>query len=299
MAGRAMSWIRLQSTSRAEPRHVRADRPASRRSQAGFTLVELLVVSVIGMLLLGAIFQMLIVQERSFRVQGAVASTQQGMRTALDVLNTELREVAAVTGGTEGADIRAMSATSITFRAFRKAGVICLPGATSNVIEVQAIGDEFASGDSILVFKADETWTKFAITGVVAGNACGANWTAIGTSQTVTASGDVLTSGAIVGSPVRSFRWMTYQLYESAGQWMLGRQDHSIDAIQHLVGPLAAPADAGLAFRYFDVNGTETATPANVVRIEVTVKGLSPALGAGTGGEYTDEMSTEIFLRNN
>ncbi|MGH7483063.1 MAG: PilW family protein, partial [Longimicrobiales bacterium] len=54
----------------------------SRSDERGFTFVEMLIVAVLGVIVLGGIYQLLINQERSFRLQGAMATTQQGMRTA-------------------------------------------------------------------------------------------------------------------------------------------------------------------------------------------------------------------------
>ncbi|MGH7482042.1 MAG: hypothetical protein ACRELV_07795, partial [Longimicrobiales bacterium] len=245
-------------------------------------------------------YQLLINQERSFRLQGAMATTQQGMRTALEVLNGELREVAAApSGGTSGSDIRAMSSSSITFRAFRKIGVICASPITTNTIQVRARGAGFEATDSILVLMADETWDNFSLTSApTASTVCGGDWGTFGTGQVLATNADVMAAGAVVGSAVRGFRWMTYQLHQDGNEWLLGRHDHSTGQTDLLIGPLAAPGDGGLVFRYFDVNGNPTTTPTQVVRIEITVKGVSHTLGAGSG-TYSDSLTSQIFLRNN
>ena len=57
----------------------------------GFTLVEMLVVTVVATVLLGAIFQTLVVQQRSYREQNAIINARQTARASIEVLAAELR----------------------------------------------------------------------------------------------------------------------------------------------------------------------------------------------------------------
>lgn len=67
-------------------------RLTSTRSQAGFTLVELLVAMVIGLLVMGGATQLFISSQQSFRFQTALADMQDTGRFALDTMAMELRQ---------------------------------------------------------------------------------------------------------------------------------------------------------------------------------------------------------------
>src|SRR5690606_39308567 len=96
-----------------------------------------LVVVVVGALILGATFQVLAVQERSYRHQSAAMATQQNIRAALDVLESELREISASDG-----DLTMIQPESLTFRAYRAAGFICNLNAPGTWIVVRQQGTQ-------------------------------------------------------------------------------------------------------------------------------------------------------------
>src|SRR5688572_27174006 len=115
----------------------------------GFSLVEILVVSVLGALVLGAVFQTLTIQQRGSRHQNTIIQTQQTNRLTMQLLDAELRELSA-TGG----DLIAAARDSITFRAVRKVGIVCVNDSTLNRMTVWRLGDQaFTAGDSLLVFQ--------------------------------------------------------------------------------------------------------------------------------------------------
>ncbi|MGH7475367.1 MAG: hypothetical protein ACRELD_03690 [Longimicrobiales bacterium] len=273
--------------------------------ESGFTIVEILIVALLGTLLLGAVYQMMIVQEQGFRVQRAVVSTQDNMRTTLDVLATELREVNATTVGAEGSDVATIAPESIRFRAFRKIGIVCA-ATLGSALDVHEIGYSFAAGDSILVFvdgdpaaAGDDSWTTMNVAATAAVSAaCADNWGY--TRQSLTGLSSASFGGIRRGAPVRAFVWTTYGIVQdAAGEWVLARRETGSTWVP-LLGPLASPTNGGLRFRYYDANGALTTNPAQVARIEVTVRGESRTVaGATATGTYTDTLTTQIYLRNN
>ncbi|MGF1642087.1 MAG: PilW family protein [Thiotrichales bacterium] len=60
-------------------------------AQRGFTLVELMVSMVIGLVTLGAVIKVYLVNNQTYRTQTALSAMQQSARYALDVLGFELR----------------------------------------------------------------------------------------------------------------------------------------------------------------------------------------------------------------
>ena len=91
-------------------------------TRRGFTLVELLIALLLMGIVTAAFYGSLTTNQRAYQKQTQVIDLQQNMRAAAAILPSELREVDASEG-----DIRAMSATSITFLAHRWMGFICLP----------------------------------------------------------------------------------------------------------------------------------------------------------------------------
>jgi prepilin-type N-terminal cleavage/methylation domain-containing protein len=277
---------------------------AGHSSRAGFTLVELLIVTLLGSLILAAIYETLLMQERSFRAQSAMASTEQTIRTATEVLAAELREVSATDGGQGDGDLSIAASDSVTFRAYRKAGIVCAQPAGGTSIDVLEPGDAFAAGDSIMIFadgdptkSTDDHWNKAEVGGVAAPASCTTSWSGY-TSHDLSGLSSASLTDVRNGAPVRSFVWMTYGVYQdTTGQWMLGRHEAGQDPLL-LVGPLAARDSAGLTLQYLDGNGNTTSDPTQVSRIVIKVLGEERAGPELAGGRFTDTLTTQVFLRN-
>src|SRR5687768_2711333 len=110
------------------------------RQRAGFSLVEMMLVVLLGSVIGSVAYESIVVQERSARHQAAVINGRQNGRTAIEMISSELREISAVDG-----DIVAATDTSITFRALRKAGVVCAVGTTTETLDVAELGEPFVS----------------------------------------------------------------------------------------------------------------------------------------------------------
>jgi len=274
-------------------------------------MVELIVVVVISTIALIAVYQTLITQERTYRYQSAAIDAQGTSRMALQVLATELREVSASAGADinmGGIDLLVASRDSVGFRAFRKVGIVCDFDRVLGSLDVWVPGEAFAPRDNILVFQEadsitddDDSWASRVLASVSASpneDACAGEWS----DYDVQRLGGLITVTPLVerGALVRSFEPITYGIYEYGDDWVMGRRN-SDGTIEPLVGPLLPPTAGGLRFRYFDVNGgvltpTTAAARAQVARVEITVRALSPG---GLDGPYVDSLSTNVYLRGN
>ncbi len=285
----------------------------------GFTLVEMLVVAVLGVVIMGAVYQTLTVEYRSNRQINAVVATQQTIRTSMQMLQSELREVSS-TGGS----ITAASATSITFRAPRKVGFVCdHPPSDASHLEFYTVGGGFAQGDSIIVQATrnpDDISDDFFYVGQINGSPSGAGnctstltaapWTSMtGGVQTqkvgFTWNGTTPGSYAEIndGDVVRTFERVTYALASINGRWVLGRRATTAataaDTMVALIGPLASN---GLQLQYYDLNNTLIAAGSvstnlnNISRIRMTIIGVNPT---NAGATYSDRLTSDIFLRGN
>ena len=271
----------------------------------GFTLIEVLIVTVLSALVMAAVYQTLTVQMRSNRQVNAVVGTQQTIRTAMQVLQSELREV----GGRAG-DIRAARPESLTVRALRKVGFVCnLPGGTA--VEVNKVGDGFAQSDSLLFYAtgaagADDDSIRLAtVTSTPSASSCtkltGMPWDSL-KSDVQRLNLNTAPAGLNVGDPVRSYETVTYGIFQKGGQYVLGRRTGA-DSVVTLIGPLAAPANGGLVLTYLNTTN-QTIAAANlaaqkdsVARGRVSIKGTNR--GASARSMYTDSIVTDIFMRGN
>lgn len=297
----------------------RADAPAVARGEAGFTLPELLVVAVLGAVILGAVFQTLSIQNRTFQRQSAVISAQEASRTTLAVLSGELREMSAT-----GQDLIAASADSVSLRVLRKIGFVCNAG-LAGVLTVWELGQPFTAGDSILVFSQgadlldpdDDAWIPGEVTSVTSGSAapgCDVDWpreTLSGAADgdhdiaTLTISSGLGLSDVTRGAPARTFERLVYGRYTVDGEVVLGRRVAGGDPVP-LVGPLAAGTD-GLRFEFFDSDnnalgggGAVAAADLNDVSFfTISVKGRQAAGSMEADGFYEDSLTVSVFLRNN
>lgn len=309
------SWRR--SGDAAGPSRSGAVGSASR--EAGFTLVELLVVSVLGAVVLGAVFQTLSMQNRTYQRQSAVISAQEASRTTLGVLAGELREVSST-----GQDLVAGSVDSVSIRALRKVGFVCNVG-PSGTLTMWELGQPFARGDSIFVFSQgpdlidmdDDLWVPGVVTGVTRGvtpAGCGVAWPKETLSGVADGDYDVARlnissalslSDVTRGAPARTFERLTYGRYVVGGDAVLGRRVGASDVVP-LVGPLAQGTD-GLRFEFFDVDNNDLGGGGAVAAADVddvsfftiSVQGRQASGSMEADGFYEDSLTVSVFLRNN
>jgi len=231
-----------------------------RRSRAGFTLAELMIVATL-MGIIGAMLTALLVRQQRFhRAVSDIADARSRMRDIETILPTDMRGISTVAG-----DLYALSDTSIQFRAFTGASVVCayvsgqptkieippksmaIPsGATNQVgtvlsawINPPAPGDQaFLYNDSTSSGNADDSWTQFSITDTLSATSFTPN-SCLSSNSTplITAADDAtrryrLTFSVAptqtqikVGAPIRFAREVRYSGYVGAdGQWYVGYQ---------------------------------------------------------------------------
>ena len=287
--------------------------PHTDRRRRGYTLVELIVVAVIGMVLLTAATQLLISQSAMVRTQREITDARESIRAASNFIASELREISAADG-----DLYLTTADSVVMRVTVTGGVACseswssgerrlgvqhLSGIAPVVASDSVLAYEQASG-SWMTFDLSEAWGQSGawLAAPTGGGQSVCFW---GDSTTawprpqaaVAMSGDSATmAGVTVGSPVRVFRKTTIGLFERDGNWWLGRRVSG--AFELLAGPMQAPADSGLIVTYLDAAGAPTTTTTDVDRVRVHLRAQSVRTTA-TGRLATDSTSIVTLLSNN
>ena len=175
-------------------------------NRRGFTLVELMIVAVLGAIVVGATYEIMLSSQRAHTIQTAQIQGQQTVRAGLDILFSELREISPSEG-----DILTMGSDQIEIRAMRAFGLVCGVSATGSPIRVKKIGRFFADGDSIVVFadndpdiSSDDTILFGAVTSLDSTDTCSGADTA--QSITVPALALALANDTVrIGAPVRGF----------------------------------------------------------------------------------------------
>ena len=268
----------------------------------GFSLVELLIVAVIGTLLVMSAYQVLITNRRVFTVQNAKVQAQQSTRSAMDVLFSELREVSSA-----GADILAFGPDSLAARSMRDFGAVCdalpLTHASTPQLLVRKIIEDFESGDSVFVFADndefvtnDDEWFPALVTAIDTTVTCPDG----GEAQLMTFAGQTLSFTADTvqtGAPIRSFTRLSYRLGTFESETYLGRAEGGA-AWTPIVGPLAGLSGRpGLEFSFLDGAGNAAATADQIRQVAVTLRSFSEARGRN-GDHVVDSLSSRIFMRN-
>jgi prepilin-type N-terminal cleavage/methylation domain-containing protein len=300
-------------------------------SRRGFTIIELLVALVLLAIVSAALYRVLVSNQRVYQAQTQRIDLSQNIRAATSILPAELRELDASEG-----DIIAMGPTFLEVRAMRWTGFICeipgLGGALSPLTMTVRGGAPgtplfFAARpintgtDTMLIYvdenqsiRTDDFWARGWFLGAPTPRDCppvpaspgfpagpaqpgiqitmGLNLLGLGPNQ----------AGAItLGAPVRGWERVRYELYQQAGDtsWYIGFKP-SNGTMQPLIGPVIAN---GLTFSYFNSAGAVTAVPAQVGRIDITVR-VKTRLVVRTHGNpkprnIVDSVSTSVALRNN
>ncbi len=265
-------------------------------------MVELIVVTVLGALVLMAALTVLITNQRTYSAQSAVITGQQSTRMAMDVLFNELREVSP-----GGGDILAMSSDSIRLRLMRKFSIVCENwnggGQPRFLVENAIMGPStrFAANDSVFVFADnqvnndnDDRWVAAMITDADTTQICLSNGAR---ASQVTFNGQrplFNTDSVGLGAPVRSYQRFTFALTTFNGSPFLGRRDPSGTMVP-IAGPLRA--GTGLEFVYRDSLGVVTNVPANVRQIVVRVRSGSGVLNS-LGRPVSDSLLAWVYTRN-
>lgn len=265
----------------------------------GFTLVELIVVAVLGALILGAALQVLTLNQRTYTAQTATISGQQSNRMALDVLFNELREASPA-----GGDILAMSTDTLRVRLMRKFGFVCatdMSGQPQLTLIPWGTGtNAFEAADSIFVYAdnregtlSDDAWISARVSSLTA-TTCPQDGSG---AQEITMNGQgaLFAADSVgIGAAVRSYTEFTFGTTTLSGETYLSRREGTGDMI-----PIAGPirANNGLEFVYRDALGAVTAVPADVRQLEVVVRTGGRVLD-GRGGVVSDSITAWIYTRN-
>jgi prepilin-type N-terminal cleavage/methylation domain-containing protein len=296
--------------------------PVMRADRLGVTLVELVVALTLFGVVATLTLSVLRSQQRFHVGALQIIDTKRSVHQAVDLLYGDLRAAS-------GADIYALSDSSIAFRAPLGASAVCALDSTRTLATLPtARGSGISTflsmpraADSLLVFDPgdlataeDDRWRPHVLTANPSGGLCplrpfglAAHAADVGRGIGL-AIAPPLTASVLVGSPVRFFRPTGYALYRSSGgEWMLGYSTCAAGTCrvrQPLSGPylpFASGGAGGVALRYFDAQGIPTNDRSRVARVDVVARARSASvldLSYLRGQRYQDSLAVTIALRN-
>jgi prepilin-type N-terminal cleavage/methylation domain-containing protein len=269
----------------------------------GFSLIELLVGLVIGVMVLTAVVRTMVVQSRGYRKQREIVDVRETAREAVALLVWDLRQSAV--GGT---GVTSIAPGAVGLRSPRGLGTVCAKHPTLARYGLWKSGGNLVAGpdDSVLVYQVGrDKWTPLKITAVgtpaaMGVTACawpGARPPDVVVEVAVGAKTD--TSYIKIGAPFRSFRRVQYAEYQLNNRWWLGRKIGASTSYEQLTGPLVSPAANGLAFVYYDTLGVSTTNPSAVGSIGFTLRSESyKHTYIGSTDPYQhDSATTKVSLR--
>src|SRR5204862_327123 len=281
----------------------RGTRIQNPRGRRGFTMIEIIVSLIIGLILLGSVVQMMIVQGRGYRKQREQVDVRETAREAASLLSWDLRQAAVA-----GSPFVAMGPNNVTIRSPRGLGTICAKHALLARYGLwKTAGNILATvDDTALVYQVGKGgWNKLKITAVGTPAAMGVAacaWPGARPPDVVVefaAPNITDTSYIKVGAPFRNFRRVEYAEYQLNSRWWLGRKVGGAASYEQLTGPLLAPASNGLAFTYYDTLGAVTVNPAAVGSVAFTIRTESYK-NATSGSSFVyqrDSLTTKVGVR--
>jgi prepilin-type N-terminal cleavage/methylation domain-containing protein len=265
--------------------------------RGGFTLVELLLVAILGGLIVAATYQVLITNQRTYTANTAQIHDQQTLRAGLDILFGELREIS-----TEGGDLLLMHPRGLRIRTMRAFGLVCdvQPGLSPPRITALRVGRWFEGGDSLFIFYdndtelvGDDVWLSKVVSNVDTTATCPGGDQA----QEMHIPGLSSTDDSVrIGAPVRTYTTFTYGILQDGADWYLARAE-GYRTPEPLIGPIRSSTGGGVEFVYLDEDGNVTGTATDVAQIQVTLRTLSGIRDA-QGNFMQDSITATVSVRN-
>lgn len=270
-----------------------------RGGRAGFTLIELLISLVMLAIVGNAMLALVVTMRRITRKQAETATMQGSLRTAFQLLQTELVELSPE-------DLTELAPERLRYRAMRGLGESCERSPSSIKIarsSYTGLRAPTAGRDGVWVFvegdstrSSDDRWVPLAL-GAVSASSCpggGAAWTVD------VALGDADSAKMVVPSPVRTFEEMEIGQVEEDGMQWLGIR--SVGFGETSLVPVSGPVTwNGVRFVYLDGSDSPTPTPALVRSMVVTLRGITERpIGTNLAGlvRGSDSLQLRIRLRN-
>jgi prepilin-type N-terminal cleavage/methylation domain-containing protein len=297
-------------------------------ARRGFTLVELAVALVLGLMIGGLVHRMLLHGQRLGRAQAERLALNENVRAAALVLAGELGgvgydeitpEASAALGYPAAirSDLLAIAPGAVTYLAGRGGGHVCgvVLGPAPEIMVAESSWESLRAPratDSLLVFAesgpatgSDDAWIHLGVMSAGAGT-CPGGGAGIAVRVAIPAPLDSASLARVTpGSPARLAEVMQMRYYQSGGKsWFGMRSVATGEAITPVAGPLADSSAGvrGLTLTYRDAADGPTWDPAAVRAVEIALLGVTdqPIHGRDPGRALVDSLAltTRVAPRN-
>jgi prepilin-type N-terminal cleavage/methylation domain-containing protein len=256
------------------------------KKKNGLTLIELLIALVLSSILIAALFQIFIRQQKTYTVQDQVADMQQNIRVAIDHMTREIRmagyggNILAIFGNINGfTSIITPANNSITLLLADQVGVL-KQSATKGMNQLKVTNASIFNTDK-KKYLCLNGLNNYLIQNVL--------------TDTITLTTSLI-EDHLINEPVYIIKAITYSLGLSGGKTVLRRNENTGGGAQ----PLAENME-NLQFTYFDAMGNVTSNPPDIrmVRVAVTSKtNMSDPEYKGGDGYRRRTLSSHIKVRN-
>jgi prepilin-type N-terminal cleavage/methylation domain-containing protein len=297
-------------------------------TRRGFTLIELAIALVLGLMVGGLVHRMLLHSQRLARAQAERMALQENVRVAALVLAGELGglghdeitpEASAALGYPAAirSDLLAIEPGAVTYLAGRGEGRVCgvAPGPPPEIVVAESSWESLRAPratDSLLVFAesdpatgSDDAWIHLGIVSAGAGS-CPDGQAGIALGVAPPAALDPAALARVTpGSPARLAEVMQMRYYRSGGKSWFGMRSVSTgEVITPVAGPLADSSAGvrGLTLVYRNAPDVPTSDPAAVRAVEIALLGVTdqPVHGRDLRRPLVDSfaLTTRVALRN-
>jgi prepilin-type N-terminal cleavage/methylation domain-containing protein len=274
-----------------------------RARRRGFTLPEMIIAMVILSLIGGAIVRILVLQTHLFQKATAQRATRVVTRSALNVINSDLRMLEARNG------IVSASNTALLVRAPYALGIVCGAGSGGSTIVSLAPVDStawanaglsgYAWRDSTGVYHYQESGVT--ITGGDANVCTTASITTLANGKVIAVQ-PALPLAATIGTPVFFEEQVKYEFKSSVGvpgAIGLWRTTVATSLSEELVTPFTN--SAGFKFFVLDADTAQAVPPSplsNIRGIEFVLTARSETAPGGEAAPESTLVNTAVFFRN-
>lgn len=286
--------------ARVAPPSLRGALASGRARQAGFTLLELVIVIALGSIVASAALQALTSVQRTFLSQTAQMDLQQSSRAGIAVLSGELRGISP-----GGGELQRAAPTLLEADLLRAAAMVCSVSGSTATLSLRS--GRFVADLTLQAYEEGSgIWTSIAGTVTTGTGSCPAPDSDRPTAQIVLSSGSL-----VPGILIRGMQRVFYGAVDFSGTSYLAQCIETSSSVclsgttpvdgrwYRVAGPIDPSIDP---FRYLDAEATDLSIagaviPSAVRQVEVTLAS-APGVLTPAGVPLADTLSTRITFRN-
>jgi type II secretory pathway pseudopilin PulG len=271
----------------------------SQRSEAGMTMVELLVGMVIAMMIMGGLTSLFINQTRLFGEWNSERNAREAVRAASQVLISDLRRIES-SGGIEAA-----SSSAITVRIPFAMGIVCESADGSTTVSLLP-ADSLTYAGAVASGYAVRSGSGYTYHTTLSSVSSGTAATCTSASITTVTGGQVISiapgagTSVTAGTPIFLYQRVTYEFESSSSGTVLTRTVLGGAGTEEVVVEKFVPTGTKFRFFVWQMSTAQDAVPADLTTIrgfELYLEGQGDYSRPGSAVASSD-LAQKVFLMN-